>query len=388
MAHLTPPPSLPLNALPTPGPRPWCALPCLPPCPCLVFLPLSPAPLPFPQPLTPVPFPCPCLCPSTCPASLLLLPAPLPVPCACPPPLPLALCPCPCPLPCPVSLLPLPVPLPVPCACPPLLPQAVAPCPCPCCLLLPRTPWPFPCVRPLAPLCLRPPRVPALFLRLLPQPPLSSASRPAPPGLPPPFLDPAPPQLRQRDAPRRALGRRGADGLRNPFWEGYLGGLRLSVAGVGVAGIGVGAVFGALPALRCGRGSPWRSARSLCGARARAGHVRGADAWLVGAAAAAPCASRALPGGGPVGAAVWAAGAASRAWAGSRAGGSGSLGAAWGCLAGSPTGTTASASCRSSRCAGVSPAHPGETGERERAGGGSGCPAGGSHQSQTSRLSW
>ena len=37
-----------------------------------------------------------------------------------------------------------------------------------------------------------------------------------------------------------------------------------------------------------------------------------------------------------------------------------------GCPAGGPTGTAASASLRSSRSAGVSPAHSGETGERER----------------------
>ena len=53
-----------------------------------------------------------------------------------------------------------------------------------------------------------------------------------------------------------------------------------------------------------------------------------------------------------------------------------------------PTGTSASASLRSSRSAGVSPAHSGETGERERTGGGGGRPAGGSHRSLTSLLFW
>ena len=51
---------------------------------------------------------------------------------------------------------------------------------------------------------------------------------------------------------------------------------------------------------------------------------------------------------------------------GSWAGGLGSLGAAWGCPAGGRTGNAASARRRSSRSARVSPAHPGETGERER----------------------
>ena len=59
-------------------------------------------------------------------------------------------------------------------------------------------------------------------------------------------------------------------------------------------------------------------------------------------------------------------GAASPAVTGSGAGGSGSLGAARGCSAGGPTGTAASASCRSSCCGGAYPAHPGETGGREQ----------------------
>ena len=62
------------------------------------------------------------------------------------------------------------------------------------------------------------------------------------------------------------------------------------------------------------------------------------------------------------------AGAASLAGTGSWASGSGSLGAAWGCSAGGPTDTAASASRRFSRFARLSPAHPGEKGEpvRER----------------------
>ena len=60
----------------------------------------------------------------------------------------------------------------------------------------------------------------------------------------------------------------------------------------------------------------------------RAGGVPGAVAWLVGAAAAAPWASRASSEGWAVGAAVWAAGVASPAGAGPRAGGSGPPGAA------------------------------------------------------------
>ena len=69
------------------------------------------------------------------------------------------------------------------------------------------------------------------------------------------FLDHAPGvllplQLRQRDARRQALGRRGADLPRLPRGEG-LGGERLEGAGVGVGAFGVGAVLRALPAHCC-----------------------------------------------------------------------------------------------------------------------------------------
>ena len=87
----------------------------------------------------------------------------------------------------------------------------------------------------------------------------------------PPFPDHAPGvllplQLRQRDAGRRTLGRRGVDVPRPPRREG-LGGERLRGAGVGVAGVGVGAVLGALPADCCCCGDPRRGAlgpRGVC----------------------------------------------------------------------------------------------------------------------------
>ena len=111
---------------------------------------------------------------------------------------------------------------------------------------------------------------------------------------------------------------------------------------------------------------PGEALEARAGLAPRAGGAPGDVAWPARAAAAAPCASRAPPGGGAAGAAAQAVGADSAAGAGSRAGGSGSLGAASGCCAGGLTGTAASASCRSSCSAGVSPAHPGKTGERER----------------------
>ena len=62
----------------------------------------------------------------------------------------------------------------------------------------------------------------------------------------------------------------------------------------------------------------------------------------------------------------WGGRAVSLAGSGSWVDGPVSAEAAWGCPSGSPTGTAASASHRSSRSAGVSPAPSGETGERER----------------------
>ena len=84
------------------------------------------------------------------------------------------------------------------------------------------------------------------------------------------------------------------------------------------------------------------------------GAAVGAAARLAGAAVSAPGASGAPSRGGTAGLAAWAAGAVTSAAAGSWAGGGG------------PTSTAASASLRSSRSAGVSPVHSGETGERER----------------------
>ena len=242
-----------------------------------------------------------------------------------------------------------------------------------------------------------------------------------------PFPDHAPgvrlpPQLRQRDAGRRTLGRRGADVPRPPRRE-WFGGERLGSAGVGVGGVGVGAVLDALPAHCCCCGGPRRGAlgpRGVCppslwraGGRSvtagavarlagalvlaprapsplssaaavapgeatraravaspRAGGASGAAvrsaAWLAGAAVEAPCAPGAPSGGGAAGIAACAAGAASSPGAGPRVDGPVSAEAARGCQARGPAGTAASASRRSSRSARISPVHPGETGERKR----------------------
>ena len=241
------------------------------------------------------------------------------------------------------------------------------------------------------------------------------------------FLDhapgvPLPLQLRQRDAQRRALGRRGADVPRPPRGEG-LGGERLGGAGVHVGGVGVGADFapslptaaaaaaaGEEPVVRAGSvsrfcgvlgaaaspveavarldgaavatpraPSPLPSAAatalsdapgSCAGATPRVngvpGAAVGAAAWLAGAAVSAPRATGAASQGGAAGLAVWVAGAVTSSGSGFWVDGPMSAEAARGCPAGGPTGTAASASLRSSRSAGVSPAHSEETGERER----------------------
>ena len=217
-------------------------------------------------------------------------------------------------------------------------------------------------------------------------------------------------QLRQRDARRRALGRRGRTCRARPGGKG-LGGNGLE----GLAWVWVGlawarcfalslhtaaaaAAAGEAPVARAGsfphfRGvlgvaawpagavarlagaavatprapSPLSTAAaaaprdapgSCAGATPRVGGVPGAAVgaavWLARAAVSASCTSGAPSWGGAAGLAAWAAGAVTSAGSGSWAGGSG------------PTSTAASASLRSSRSAGVSPVHSGETGKRER----------------------
>ena len=105
---------------------------------------------------------------------------------------------------------------------------------------------------------------------------------------------------------------------------------------------------------------------SCAGATPRVGGVLGAAvgaaAWLAGAAVSAPRASGAPCRGGAAGLAVGAAGAVTSAGSGSWLDGPVSAEAARACRAGGPTSTAASASHRSSRSAGVSPAPSGEHG--------------------------
>ena len=231
-----------------------------------------------------------------------------------------------------------------------------------------------------------------------------------------------PPQLRQRDARRRTLGRPGADVPRPPRGEGGLGGERLGglvwvwlgfiwaryfapplplAAAAAAPGEAHGARAGSVPRARGVPGAaawpavavarlagaavstpcalsppspaaavaPGEAPGACAGATPRAdgapGATVGAAARLAGAAVSAPCAPGAPSRGGAAGLAAWAAGSVSSAGAGPRVDGSVSAEAARGCPAGGPTGTAASASLRSSRSARVSPAYPRETGERE-----------------------
>ena len=109
---------------------------------------------------------------------------------------------------------------------------------------------------------------------------------------------------------------------------------------------------------------------SCAGATPRVGGMPGAAVgaavWLAGAAVSVPRASGAPSWGEAARLAVWAAGAVTSAGSGSWVDGPVLAKAARHCPAGGPTGTAASASLRSSRPAAVSPAHSGETGERER----------------------
>ena len=111
---------------------------------------------------------------------------------------------------------------------------------------------------------------------------------------------------------------------------------------------------------------PQKQTSNLKPCRRRAEAAVGAAAWPAGAAVSAPRASGAPSWGGAAGLAVRAAGAVTSACSGSWIDGPLSAEAARGCPASGPTSTAASASHRSPRSAGVSPAPSGETGERER----------------------
>ena len=320
-----------------------CALACaanariLPvPCPCPWLHPHSPT-VPRPTPCAPWPpalapcgrpcvsFPCPCPFPAPCPASC----RPLPV--LCPPPLPLASAPCP--RLCPRSLLR--APRPVPCACLWALPLSP---PVPRCAIL----WPAPC-----PACVLSP--PSRITRWA-----SCCGRSCGSVTPGGVRSGAGGQRgRGRPVGKAALGGYGLGGLvwvwLGLLWARYFAPSLPSAAAAAAPGQAPGAHAGATP--RAG-GVP--------------GAAVGAAARLAGAAVSAPFAPGAPSRGGAAGLAARAAGVVSSAGEGHRVDGSMSAGAAWGCPAGGPTGTAASASRCSSRSVRVSAAHPGETGERER----------------------
>ena len=212
-------PSPPCPWPPPPAPSSWFRrIPSLlPPGPCRGFRPLSPAPLPVP--LTPASFPCPCPRPWLCPRQL---PAPWPAPCA---PLLLALVPCPCPCVSPLSAAAgarvLPVPLPVPCAVPCVPPSAARALACPVYLSSPAAAGPgglpvsLPSVLAVCALVCPPrPSFGAPTVAFRPSPRVPAAGTLPRSFAVPPLLDHAPGvslplHLRQRDAWRRTLWRRG-----------------------------------------------------------------------------------------------------------------------------------------------------------------------------------
>ena len=169
-------------------------------------------------------------------------------------PAPLRRCsrPGPSPVPAPPHLLPVPLPVPGTCPLPP--PPATF-------QRLPSVPCP---VSPR--FALRPARSSS------PSAAHSAISMPPVPLVP--CLDHAMLQLRQRALHWRAFGRRGANGPWPPLGEGGLGRIRLGRAPINVAGSGVGAVLGALPALCNGCGSPLRLARRSALGRHRAHPAR------------------------------------------------------------------------------------------------------------------
>ena len=186
---------------------------------------------------------------------------------------------------------------------------------------------------------------------------------------PGPCLDHASLQLRQRDVHRSAFERWGADRPWPPLGEGGLG--RVWLEGARRRGTWRPPCPPLRPRrplatclVRCPGPAQGRSRAQVACRGLRRGPFCGPTGRGNGLAARAP-----PPAGTGLGAGIF-----------------GSLGTARGSSAGGPTETVASASLRSSRSAEVSPALPGETGERERDQRWWRSYAGGSHRSPTLQL--
>ena len=304
-------------------------------------------------------------------ASARILPMPVPMPLAAPTladrtPLHSMRCVAACLVACsrPCVSFPCPCPFPAPCSCRALR----CPCSVPLCCRWPRR---LAHAFALAPCRVRP-SLPLVHVLThspsrLPSPaPRSRGRHPAPPARCPPLPDDAPgvllpPYLRQCDAWRRTLGRRGKAALGGYgfgslvwvwlglVWAWYFAPSLPSAAAAAAPGEAPGARAGATPRAGDVPGAAVVAAARLAGAAVSASFEPGAPSW-----------------GGAAGLAAWAAGAVSSAGAGPRVDSSMSAGAAGSCPAGGLISTAASASACSSRSARVSPAHPGETGERER----------------------
>ena len=320
-------------------------------------------------------------------------------------------CPDPFPAPCPASRRPLPA------LCPPPLLLASAPRPSLRPRSLLRVPWPAPCVCPWAPPLWPPvPRSALLWLAPCPAcalPPPSWITRrasrclcscgsltpggkrsgaggrtccfrPGEKGLGgnglgglvwvwvglvwARYFAPSLPTAAAAAAPGEAPGARAGS---VPRVRGMLGAVAWLAEDVArPAGAAVSTPRALSPSPSAAAAAPGEAPGSCGGATPRAGGAPGAAvgaaARLAGAALSAPRAPGAPSRDAAAGLAAWAAGAVSSAGAGPWVDSPVLAEAARGCLAGGPTGTAASASLRSSRSSGLSPAHPGETGERER----------------------
>ena len=296
----------------------------------------------------------------------------------------------------------LPVPLPFPCSLSRVVLSAARALPPPAAARLGAVPRPRPRSLPRAP---RPIICAYLWaLPLSPPAPRSALPWPAPCSA----CAPSPPSgiTRQASGCRRSCGsvtpggvRTGAGGQTGrglPSRKAAVGGVRLGWAGVGVAGVGVGAVLRALRAPCCGCGGPRRGARGprrghplrLRRAGGRGLVCRGRSLARWGCGLSPPCAWGGLPGARRQGLRPGRWGRspqpalASRSMAQGRQGPSGATRPA-ARPAPLPPPAATPPDPRGSR-----PRIPWRPGFGSGTGGSGGRPAGGSHRSPTSLLSW
>ena len=111
-------------------------------------------------------------------------------------------------------------------------------------------------------------------------------------------------QLRQRDARRRTLRRRGPDGPQPPLGEGGLGRVRLGGLVWVLLSLVCARYLAPSPPSAAAAAAPGKALRARVGTVPRASSVPGSGSRPAGSAAATPCASGCPPWGGAAGAAV------------------------------------------------------------------------------------